>query len=228
MLSHFLFLTRRQLGPLVLQAATVTYPGGDLAETAVTARLTAGGVPVTLTGGVGTTAKDDHNTWTLRGPAGAIRLLTGRWRNGWARMAAGSRRRTPCRMPGMRPEVLRRQLASVAAMTRGKTHPLATLREALEVQEVVEAILAARLEGQGGSILPWTQASNPPLFLGVGTLRAAAADSQKGRVGSGEGILFPPQGFLPVLPPRIAASVSRTWPTAPSRKAASGSARYIA
>ena len=43
----------------------------------------------------------------------------------------------------MRPQVLRRQLASVAAMTRGKTHPLATLREALEVQEVVEAILAS-------------------------------------------------------------------------------------
>jgi hypothetical protein len=43
----------------------------------------------------------------------------------------------------MRPLVLKRQLGSVAAMTRGKTHPLATLREALEVQEVVEAILAA-------------------------------------------------------------------------------------
>jgi len=43
----------------------------------------------------------------------------------------------------MRPLVLRDQLAGVAAMTRGEAHHLATLREALEVQEVVEAILAA-------------------------------------------------------------------------------------
>jgi predicted dehydrogenase len=141
--SHFLFLTRRQLGPLVLQEATVTYPGGDLAETAITARLTAGGVPVTLTGGVGTTPKDDHNTWTLRGPAGAVRLYD--WSMAERLHADGSWQPAPDAMPNarLRPEVLRRQLASVAAMTRGMTHPLATLREALEVQEVVEAILAS-------------------------------------------------------------------------------------
>ncbi len=40
--------------------------------------------------------------------------------------------------------VLRGQLAGVAAMTRGEAHPLATLREALEVQEIVEGILAAK------------------------------------------------------------------------------------
>jgi hypothetical protein len=33
--------------------------------------------------------------------------------------------------------------AQVAAMTRGEAHRLATVREALEVQEIVEAILAA-------------------------------------------------------------------------------------
>ena len=141
--AHFLFLTRRQLGPLVLQEATVTYPGGDAAETAITARLTAGGVPVTLAGGVGTTPKDDHNTWTLRGPAGAIRLHD--WSVAERLDADGGWQPAPDAMPNarLRPEVLRRQLASVAAMTRGKTHPLATLREALEVQEVVEAILAS-------------------------------------------------------------------------------------
>ncbi len=142
-LSHFLFLTLRQLGPLVLQAATVTYPGGDLAETAVTAQLTAGGLPVTLSGGVGTTAKDDHNTWTLQGSAGAIRLSD--WSIAERLGKDGGWHQAADAMPNarMRPEVLRRQLASVAAMTRGKTHPLATLREALEVQEIVEAILAS-------------------------------------------------------------------------------------
>ena len=43
-----------------------------------------------------------------------------------------------------RPLVLRRQLMAVAAMTRGEAHGLATVAEALAVQEVVEAVLAAR------------------------------------------------------------------------------------
>ncbi|MFZ4406912.1 MAG: Gfo/Idh/MocA family protein [Paracraurococcus sp.] len=141
--SHFLFLTRRQLGPLALQDARVTWPGGDGSETAIEARLTAGGVPVTLQGGVGTTAADDHNTWTLRGPAGAVRLRD--WSMAEREAAPGLWEPAPNAMENarLRPEVLRRQLASVAAMTRGKDHPLATLREALEVQAVVEAILAS-------------------------------------------------------------------------------------
>jgi hypothetical protein len=69
--SHFLFLTRRMLGPLALQDASASYPEGDGAESAITARLTAGGLPVSLTGGVGITTKDVHNCWTLNG---AIRL----------------------------------------------------------------------------------------------------------------------------------------------------------
>jgi hypothetical protein len=43
----------------------------------------------------------------------------------------------------MRPLVLRRQLEGVARMTRGEPHHLATLQEALDVQTVVEAILAS-------------------------------------------------------------------------------------
>ena len=39
--------------------------------------------------------------------------------------------------------VLRDQLTKLAALTRGEAQDLATLREALEVQEVVEAILGA-------------------------------------------------------------------------------------
>ncbi|MCO6416286.1 Gfo/Idh/MocA family oxidoreductase [Siccirubricoccus sp. KC 17139] len=137
--SHFLFLTRRRLGPLALQEAKATYPAGDGAETALRARLTAGGVPVTLTGGVGTTAKDDHNTWVLNG---AIRLRD--WSFAEKLGADGAWAAPPDAMPNekMRPLVLQRQLAGVAAMTRGEAHHLATLREALEVQEMVEAMLA--------------------------------------------------------------------------------------
>ncbi|SHJ34130.1 Predicted dehydrogenase [Roseomonas rosea] len=140
--SHFLFLTRRLLGPLALKGAQASFPPGDGSETAIEARLTAGGVPVTLHGGVGTTERDDTNGWTLRGTAGAIRLRD--WsiaeRQGEAGWATA-----PDALPNerMRPLVLRGQLEKVAAMTRGEPHGLATLREALEVQEVVEAILAA-------------------------------------------------------------------------------------
>jgi predicted dehydrogenase len=138
--SHFLFLTRRQLGPLTLLDAKATYPLGDGAETAIEARLSAGGVPVTLKGSVGTTPKDDHNTCTLNG---AIRLRD--WSFAEKLGADGSWAQAPDALPNekMRPMVLRGQLAEVAAMTRGEAHRLATLREALEVQEIVEAILAA-------------------------------------------------------------------------------------
>ena len=64
-------------------------------------------------------------------------LLLGGADGGWAE--------APDAMPNerMRPLVLRQQLAGVAAMTRGEAHSLATLREALEMQEIVEAILAS-------------------------------------------------------------------------------------
>jgi predicted dehydrogenase len=138
--SHFLFLTRRQLGPLKLLDAHASYPPGDGAESAITARLSAGGVPVTLKGSVGTTTKDDHNTWTLNG---AIRLRD--WSFAERLGADGSWAQAPDALPNekMRPMVLKGQLAEVAAMTRGDAHRLATLREAFEVQEIIEAILAA-------------------------------------------------------------------------------------
>lgn len=140
--SHCLFLTRRQLGALTLDAARATFASPGRSETAIAARLTAGGVPVTLSGGVGTTLADDHNAWVLEGPAGAIRLRD--WSFAERRGADGVWAAAPDAMPNpqMRPLVLKRQLDGVAAMTRGQAHHLATLREALEVQQVVEAILS--------------------------------------------------------------------------------------
>lgn len=139
--SHFLFLTRRQLGPLALQSARVTYPAGDGAETAIEAELTAGGVPVSLRGSVGRIAEDEANSWTLTGEAGAIRLRN--WslaeqleKDGEWRQAAGA-----LSNDAMRPMVLRGQLEKLAALARGDQHSLASLREALEVQQVVEAVL---------------------------------------------------------------------------------------
>lgn len=141
-LSHFLFLTRRQLGPLVLTSAQATYPAGDGAETAIRAEMTAGGVPVTVTGSVGRTTADETNEWGLSCQGGAIRLRN--WSIAEKQAEDGAWATAPDALPNekMRPLVLQGQLDKLAALTRGETVNLATLREALEVQEVVEAILA--------------------------------------------------------------------------------------
>ena len=139
--SHFLFLARRLLGPLQLISAHVERFEGRT-ERAIDARLTAGDVPINLTGAVGTTTADDHNTWTLRG-TGAVRLRDWSWAE--REQPDGTWATDPSAAPNeaVRPIVLRRQLEAVARMTRGGPHHLATLQEALEVQIIVEAILRA-------------------------------------------------------------------------------------
>lgn len=140
--SHFLFLSRRLLGPLMVQGSTVQR-GPTGTEHRIEARFDAGGVPATLLGEVGATEADDQNAWELRG-TGAVRLRD------WS--FAERKRPDDTWAPDgesepnerVRPLVLRRQLEGVAAMTLGAPHPLATLAEALEVQEAVEAMLAGR------------------------------------------------------------------------------------
>jgi predicted dehydrogenase len=142
--SHFLFLTRRLVGPLHGLAASAAFPEPGRSERAIEARLNAGDAPVTLGGGVGTTDKDDHNLWTLRGEHGAVRLRD--WSIAERRRPDGSWRPAPDALPNekARPLALKRQIEGVVAMARGKPHHLATLREALDVQEIVEAILTGR------------------------------------------------------------------------------------
>ena len=140
--SHFLFLTRRLLGPLTLISARASFPEPSASERDIEARLTAGGIPVSLTGTVGAITQDDHNLWTLTGAAGAIRLRDWSYAE---QLRDGAWQPDPESQPNarMRPLVLRRQLEAVAAMTAGQAHPLASLAEAFEVQQIVEAILTA-------------------------------------------------------------------------------------
>ena len=138
-LSHFLFLARRLFGPLVLETASAEFPEAGRSERRVTAWLRAGPVAVRVTGEVGATSAEDSNSFTVDG---AVRL-----RN-WSiaeRFEDGVWQPDPAAIPQerARPLVLQRQLAGVAAMSRGEPHHLATLTEALEVQRVIEAILAA-------------------------------------------------------------------------------------
>ena len=140
--SHFLFLSRRLLGPLHLSSSYAEYPAeGTGSERSIKARLDAGGLPGRLQGAVGGTAADDSNTWTVSG-IGDIRLRD--WSIAERQRPDGSWVPDPDAVPNerLRPLVLHRQLQEVVRMTRGEAHRLATVTEAYEVQEVVEAILS--------------------------------------------------------------------------------------
>ncbi len=140
--SHFLFLSRRVFGGLQLNAATCFYPAEGRSERAITADLHAGEMPVRLTGGVGTTEKDDHNTWMLTGSNGRVRLRDWSYAE---REVDGVWQAPADALPNeqARPLILQRQLDKVAALTRGEATNIASLDEALEVQLVVEDILRA-------------------------------------------------------------------------------------
>jgi len=141
--SHFLFLAQRWGGPLRLAEASVTYPPGDGSETAISARLWAGDVPVALTGGVGTTRDDEHNLTTILGSKGQLRLRD--WSYAEKLDADGQWRTAPDAMPNaeMRPLTLAGQLDKLAALTHGEETELASLAEALSIMEAVEGILAS-------------------------------------------------------------------------------------
>ncbi len=140
--SHFLFLARRLGGPLHDLVGTASFPETGKSERRVAATLQAGELPVKLAGAVGETAKDDHNIWMLEGDGGAVRLCD--WSIAERRLPDGSWQRAPDALPNeqARPLALKRQLQGVANLARGEPHHLATLTEALNVQEMVEGILA--------------------------------------------------------------------------------------
>lgn len=141
--SHFLFLARRLVGPLHgLSSGKASFPEAGKSERRIAATLFAADLPVTLSGAVGETAKDDHNSWTLEGGSGAVRLCD--WSIAERRQPDGSWQRAPDALPNeqARPLALKRQLQGVVNLARGEPHHLATVSEAFDVQEIVEAILA--------------------------------------------------------------------------------------
>ncbi len=138
-LSHFVFLTQRLLGPVRIDACRVEYPrDGRSAETAITARLEAGSVPVRLTGRVGGNV-DDLNRWILTGRSGAFELhdwysLKRRVDGAWLDVDFGE--------GSVRHLTYMAQLDSLDAMLAGRPHSLPSFREGLAVQECIEAMLA--------------------------------------------------------------------------------------
>jgi len=139
-ISHFLFFSTRVLGPLRLVWARAQYPDDPaLCETHIAARLeTAAGVPVSVFGTVGG-AQPDRQELTIKGSRRSYRVEE------FHRLSVSdggpfAAVSDPAADP--RAVSLRAQLDQLDLMLRGEPHRLATVAEALAVQELVEAMLA--------------------------------------------------------------------------------------
>src|SRR6185312_10091488 len=139
-LSHFLFLSLRLFGPLRLLECRVDYPAEPgAAEIGVVARLEAGEVPVSVEGRVAGSVPE-LNRWRLTGRQGAFELhdwysLKRRINGGWLDVDFGE--------GSVREMSYRAQLDALDDMLSGKLHGLPSFREALAVQECVEALLSS-------------------------------------------------------------------------------------
>jgi len=139
-LSHFIFVLQRVLGPAAVWSSKPTYPpDGHGAETALEAELRVDAVPVWVTGRVDAAiAVADRNRMVWRAQRGVLAVrdwygVTGQ-RNGGTEEALGE------------PDVLRAraqadQLDQWAAMIEGRSHLLPGFDEALVVQQTIESLL---------------------------------------------------------------------------------------
>ena len=139
-LSHFVFVLQRVLGAAVVVSAQATYPDdGRSAETALSAQLQAGGIPVTVQARVGG-GPDDFNRTTLRGSAGELELRD--WFGLSRRRGAGA-----WESLGDAADFRARgqvdQLTQWVALIEGRAHKLPGFAEALAVQETIERLLQA-------------------------------------------------------------------------------------
>jgi predicted dehydrogenase len=138
-LSHFVFVLQRVLGPAMVRSSAPVYPpDGRSAETALSAQLRAGGVPVHVLAGLGGEL-DDVNRMTFSGTAGEIELRewfgAGRRRHGqtWTTLGDAAE---------LRARGQAEQLTQWVALIEGRPNRLPGYAEALAVQETIEALLA--------------------------------------------------------------------------------------
>jgi predicted dehydrogenase len=142
-LSHFIFVLQRVLGPASVLASTVAYPDDGIgAETALQARLQVGGVPVQIEGRVDARqVQADHNRMVWQGSEGAIELrewfALSRRRAGEDWVALGD-------AAAMRAAGQAAQLEQWVALIEGRAHGLPGFAEALAVQQTIEDLLAGR------------------------------------------------------------------------------------
>jgi predicted dehydrogenase len=138
-LSHFVFMLQRVLGPAAVRSSSPVYPpDGRGAETALSARLEASGIPIAVEARVGGSV-DDFNRTTLRGSAGEIELRD--W-FGVYRRREGASWDSQGDAADFRARGQVDQLTQWVALIEGRPHTLPGFAEALAVQVTIEALLA--------------------------------------------------------------------------------------
>lgn len=138
-LSHFIFVLQRVLGPAVVAASEVQYPNdGRGAETALRAELRAAGVPIRISACVGADLPADLNRMVWRSGDAEIELTE--W-FGHIEQRRGEQRRPLGDPAALRQSGQADQLDQWAALIDGRSHALPGYAEALAVQQTIEALL---------------------------------------------------------------------------------------
>jgi predicted dehydrogenase len=138
--SHFVYLSQRLLGSAELIDASVRYPADlKLCESHFLARLDCGGVSISAAGSAGGVGPDQVE-FTVWGAERSYRLWD------WNRLQSsdgGPWRDELTGLENPRPDGYRRMLDNFRAFLAGEPHNMPSFRDALAVQEIVEAILTA-------------------------------------------------------------------------------------
>ncbi len=137
--SHFVFLIQRLFGPAVLRDAGLRYPEDSrLCETHFTALLDCGGVPVSAAGSSGGAGPDQVEI-TIWGQERAYRLWD------WNRLKCSTNGTWHDELPDLenpRQDGYMRMLDNFLAFLAGEPNTMPSFRDALDVQQIVEGILA--------------------------------------------------------------------------------------
>jgi len=137
--SHFVFLTERLLGPASLESTRVHYPDGNGSEARMVTVVNCRGVPVSVTGSVGGIGPD-RVEFTLWGSERSFMLHD--WY--WVKSSTGENwSQEIVDVVDPRQATYVGTLDNLHALLQGKPNTTATFREALSVQVLIEAILAA-------------------------------------------------------------------------------------
>ena len=142
-LSHFIFVLQRVLGPATVWESAITFPAnGTGAETAMKSMLSASDVPVHVAAKVDRAVPvAEHNEMVWRAEQGAIVLRD--W-YGLLRLRRGGSVEKLGEPNVLRATGQSRQLDQWVALIEGQPHDLPGFAEALAVQETIEDLLRAR------------------------------------------------------------------------------------
>jgi len=139
-LSHFIFVLQRVLGPAKLVARRIVYPDdGMSAETLLRAELRCGDVPVRISGRVAPDVEAgavEHNRMVWRASGGEIEARS------WLRdVELRHDGQAPQRIDTSAEDIMLDQQQQWVAMIDGKSHSLPDFAEALAVQRTIESLL---------------------------------------------------------------------------------------